>query len=111
MNNTYSIYTTETFDKEVRKLPRDEQERITKLFQQLKENPYVGDQLQYKHLREKRLREKRVYYLVYEHLHAVLMVTIGGKKNQQATIDHIIDYFDEYQRYIEKILREAKLPF
>ncbi len=107
MINTYSVYTTETFDKEVLKLSHDDQERITKLFQQIKENPYVGDQLRYKHLREKRLREKRIYYLVYEHLHAVLMVTIGGKKNQQATIEHIIDYFDEYKIYLEKLLKKA----
>ncbi|MEK6811868.1 MAG: hypothetical protein AABX96_05135 [Nanoarchaeota archaeon] len=105
MTNSYLVYTTETFDKEVLKLSKDEQERIDGLYKQLKKNPYVGDQLRYKHFREKRLREKRIYYLVYDHLHSVLLVTIGGKKDQQATIDHIIDYFDEYQIYLEKLIK------
>ena len=102
----YSVYTTETFEKEMNKLPKDYQEQIKKIFVQLKENPFVGDPLRYKNLREKRLREKRIYYLVYEDLQAVLVVTISGKKNQQTTINHIINYFDEYRTYLEKLLKD-----
>jgi mRNA-degrading endonuclease RelE of RelBE toxin-antitoxin system len=102
----YAVYTTESFDGEIGKLAKDEQERIRKIFLQLKENPYVGDQLQYRHLREKRIKEKRVYYLVYDDLQAVLVVAISGKKNQQATINHIINNFDEYKEYLEKLLKE-----
>ncbi|MBS3099030.1 hypothetical protein J4462_02355 [Candidatus Pacearchaeota archaeon] len=102
----YAIYTTKSFDRETVKLTKDEQERIQKIFLQLKENPYVGDQLQYRHLREKRIREKRIYYLVYDDLQAVLVVAISGKKDQQATINHIIDNFDEYKEYLEKLLKE-----
>jgi len=74
---------------------------------QLKENPYVGDQLQYKHLREKRIKEKRVYYLVYDDLLAVLVVAISGKKNQQATINHIIENFDKYKEYLKRTLEQG----
>lgn len=104
---TYEVYTTKSFDKETKKLSKDEQERMQKIFLQLKENPYVGDQLQYRHLREKRIREKRIYYLVYDDLSAVLVVAVSGKKNQQATINHIIDNFDEYKKYLEKLLKES----
>ena len=100
----YSIYTTESFDKEVTKFKIDNT-RIQKIFLQLKENPYVGDQLQYRNLREKRINEKRIYYLVYNDLKSVLMVAIGDKKNQQATINHIIDCFDEYKEYLKKIIK------
>ena len=100
----YSIYTTENFDKESLKL-RIGDERLNKLFLQLKENPYVGDQLRYKNLREKRIKEKRVYYLVYDDLKAVLVVSISGKKDQQETISHIIDSFDEYKKYLEKAIK------
>lgn len=102
----YAIYTTKSFDRETAKLPQNDKERIEKIFLQLKENPYVGDQLQYKHLREKRIREKRVYYLVYDDLRAVLVVVISGKKDQQATINHIIDSFDEYKEHLGRLLKQ-----
>ena len=54
----YAVFTTKSFDGETSKLPQNDKERIEKIFLQLKENPYVGDQLQYRHLREKRLRKK-----------------------------------------------------
>jgi mRNA-degrading endonuclease RelE of RelBE toxin-antitoxin system len=104
---TYSVYTTENFEREMNKLSGEEQERIRKMFLQTKDNPYVGDQLRYKSLREKRLSEKRVYYLVYDELLAVLFVAISGKKDQQETIDYIIKYLDSYKEYLkEKIMND-----
>ncbi len=103
---SYAIYTTKSFDRETAKLPRSDIKRIQKLFLQLKENPYSGDQLQYQHLREKRMREKRIYYLVYGDLQAVLIVAISRKKDQQATINYIIDNFKEYKRYLKKLLEK-----
>ncbi len=100
---TYKVYTTDKFDKEISKLSDEEQRRVQKIFLQLKENPYVGDQIRYNHFREKRLREKRIYYLVYDDLQSVLIVAINGKKTQQETIDKIIKYFDEYRIYMEKL--------
>jgi len=58
-------------------------------------------------LREKRIREKRVYFLVYDDLQAVLIVAISGKKDQQTTINHIINYFDEYKEYLKRLLWEG----
>ena len=101
----YGVYTTESFDKEVEKLPKDDQDIIQKMFLKIKDNPYSSDQLRYRNLREKRVREKRVYFLVYDVLQAVLIIAIGGKKDQQATINHIINYFDEYKEYLERLLR------
>ncbi|MCH7850784.1 MAG: type II toxin-antitoxin system RelE/ParE family toxin [Nanoarchaeota archaeon] len=104
---TYSVYTTESFEREIAKFSQSEKNKIRKIFLQLKENPFVGDQLQYKHLREKRVREKRIYYLVYKDLKAVLVIAVGGKKSQQATINHIIRNFDEYKWYLEKLLEKS----
>lgn len=100
----YSVYTTESFDKEVEKLSKNDQEIIQKMFLKIRDNPYTSDQLRYRNLREKRIREKRVYFLVYDDLQAVLIVAISGKKDQQATINHIIDYFDEYRIYLERLI-------
>lgn len=104
---TYAVYTTESFDKEVAKLSQGDQEIIQKMFLKIRDNPYVSDQLRYRHLREKRIREKRVYFLVYDNLRAVLLVAISGKKDQQATINHIVNYFDEYRYYLERLLRNG----
>lgn len=102
----YAVYTTETFDKEVEELDNDKQERIRKLFLQLKDNPFVGDQIRFKFFREKRIDEKRVYYLVYDDLQLVLMVGLSGKKDQKKTINHIAGHFVEFRRYAEKLAND-----
>lgn len=101
----YAVYTTESFDKEVEKLSIGDQRIIEKMYPKIGENPYTSDQLRYRHLREKRIREKRVYFLVYDDLQAVLVVALGGKKDQQTTINHIVSYFDEYRAYLERLLK------
>jgi mRNA-degrading endonuclease RelE of RelBE toxin-antitoxin system len=105
---SYAVYTLEQFDKKIEDLPASDLEIIEKIFRQLKENPYVGDQVRYKFFREKRIREKRIYYLIYEELSAVLIVAFGGKKVQQNIIDEIIAYFPEYKKYIENLLKNNK---
>lgn len=103
----YAVYTTETFEKEASKLSSNDREIIQKIFLQLKDNPYVGDALKYRFLREKRIGEKRLYFLVYDELSAVLIVSIGGKKTQQETIDYIIRYLPEYRVYIEQAIKSG----
>ena len=100
----YAVYTTGKFDREMKKLSWEEQNRIQKIFLQVKENPYVGDQLQIKILREKRIKEKRVYYLVFEDLKSVLFTAISDKKAQQKTIDYIIEYVNQYRDYVKSLL-------
>ena len=101
----YAVYTTESFEKEIKKLPDPDKKMIQKIFLQLKENPYVGDQIRYRFFREKRIREKRIYYLIYEDLSAVLVAAFGGKKAQQETIDRIIELLPEFKIYLEKLLK------
>ena len=103
---TYNIYTTESFDKEAAKFKIDKK-RLQKIFLHLKDNPYIVDQLRYKNLREKRISEKRIYYLVYDDLKSVLLVAVSDKKNQQATINHIIGCFDEYKKYMKEIINNS----
>ena len=100
---TYAVYVLNVFDKEMNKLSDSEKEIIKKIFLQLKDNPYVGDQIRYKFFREKRMKEKRVYYLVYDDLKIVLMVAIERKKAQKETIDKVVSYFKEYRDYAEKL--------
>ena len=102
----YQSYTPASFHKKFSKLSYQEQTRIEIIYKQLRENPYVGDQLRYKFLREKRLDEKRIYYLVYDDLNAVLIVGISDKKTQKETINQIVNFFDDYRLYIEKLLKQ-----
>jgi mRNA-degrading endonuclease RelE of RelBE toxin-antitoxin system len=102
---TYAVYTTERFEKEIEKLPESDKEIIKKIYSQLAANPYIGDQIRFRFFREKRLREKRVYYMVYDDLAAVLIVAFGGKKAQEETIDKIAENFSEFRRYLENLLK------
>ena len=103
---TYKVYMTETFKKEFDKLSTSEREAIGKIFLQLKENPFVGDAIKYKFFREKRIKEKRLYYLIYENFAIVLVVASKGKKVQQETINKTISLLPEFKKYIEKIFKQ-----
>lgn len=101
----YTVFTLPSlYQKVILKLSIKEKERIQNIVQQLKENPYVGDQLQIRMLREKRLDEKRIYYVIFEDLKAVLIVAISNKKTQQKTIDLIGSRLNEYRDYLNNIL-------
>ena len=99
----YAVYITESFEREINKLSRYDQEIIKKIFLQLKDNPYAGDQIRYKFFREKRIKEKRIYYLVYDDLMLILVVALSDKKAQEETIDKVVRYFKEYRKYAEKL--------
>jgi len=102
----YAVYTTESFEKEIEKLSEADKTMIQKIFLQLKDNPYAGDQIRYRFFREKRIREKRIYYLIYDDLSAVLVVAFGGKKAQQETIDEIIKFLPEFKKYLENLSKQ-----
>jgi len=62
----------------------------------LRENLLVGDPLRYSWFREKRLKGRRVYFVINESTKKALFVAIGGKKGKQQIINHIIAYKEEY---------------
>ncbi len=103
----FKVIGTETYLKEISKWSKVEIQATEKIPKQLAENPFVGQQLRYPFLREKRIKEKRVYYLIYEDLKLVLLVATSGKKDQQATIDHIVSQFDEYREVAEQISKQV----
>ena len=100
----YSVYTTESFKNEISNLSDFDKKVIQKIYQRLKENPYAGDQIRYPFFREKRIKEKRIYYLVYDDLSAVLIVAFGGKKEQEKTIEDIIKKLPDFKNYIDNLL-------
>jgi len=99
----YAVYKTESFGKEVEKLSQSDQDIIQNMLVKLAENPHIGDQIRYRFFREKRIREKRVYFLIYDDLSIVLAVAFGGKKAQQETIEEIIKLQPEFRKYAENL--------
>jgi ribosome-binding protein aMBF1 (putative translation factor) len=49
---------------------------------------------------------KRVYYLIYEELKAVLMIAVSDKKAQQQTIDEIKMHLKDYYTIIREAIRQ-----
>ena len=103
----YKVYIHPTVYKEViEKLSTKDQERINSLVQQFTTNPYVGDYLQIKSMREKRLNGKRIYHVVFEDLKLVLIIAISDKRTQQKTINSIRSNMNGYREYAKSIVGE-----
>ena len=70
----FKVIGTDTYFRELKKFPKSDQEVARDIPQQLCANPFVGKQLTYPFLREKKIGGRRIYYLIYEDLKLVLIV-------------------------------------
>ena len=100
----YKIYTTKQFDDDFDKLDKSIKNQITKEIDQLRTNPYVGKPLGYKFFREKKVKNYRFYYLIYEKYVIVFIIALSDKKEQQKTIDAIKSLIPVYREEIKEIL-------
>ena len=96
------VLSTEEFDAWERLLPKEYGEQIKKIISQLKETTNVGKPLGCPFFREKKIGGYRIYFLVYEELETVLLITISDKKAQQETINRIKGELDFYKELIRK---------
>jgi|TARA_Y100000310_G_C20277349_1_gene620902 mRNA-degrading endonuclease RelE of RelBE toxin-antitoxin system len=103
----YAVIGTDTYLKEIKKWPKQYHVIADKIPKKLADNPNQGDQLRYPFLRESRIREKRVYYLIYDDLKLILLIATSGKKDQKSTIDHIADHLDEFRKVAEDIAKQV----
>lgn len=101
----YEVYRTRTFNKMIKRLSPDEQKKITNIELQLKKNPFTGKPLGYRFFREKKIKDKRIYYLIYEDFNIVLLVAISDKKAQQTTINKIKELLPAYYEGVKKFLK------
>ncbi len=98
------VLSTKEFDTWERLLSKDYQEQIEDIIKQLKQTIEVGKSLGYPFFKEKKIGKYRIYFLVYEEINTVLLVTISDKKVQQETIDRIKEQLDFYKELIKKQL-------
>ena len=99
----YRILTTEEFDKRFSKLDHQLQKEIEKEIVQLETNPYSGKPLGYQWFREKKVKNYRIYFLVYEDRVIVFVITISTKKDQQEAIDKIKKLIPYYREQIKQL--------
>ena len=100
----YKVYRTNLFNRKIQDFSGDFQRQINNIEDQLEENPYVGKPLGTRWFREKRIEGYRVYYLIYEDLKAVYIITLSGKKDQQRTINTIKHFICKYREEIEDMV-------
>lgn len=98
------VLSTKEFDVWEKLLPKDYQEQIKVFIKELKLNPNTGKPLGYPFFREKKMGKYRLYFLIYEDIDTVLLVTISDKKAQQDSIDNIKSQLDHYKELIRKNL-------
>ncbi len=103
----FKVIGTDTYLEEIDKWPKPDKINAEKIPHQLAISPYSGSPLGYRFLREKRIKEKRVYYLVYDDLQLVLLVATSSKKDQQATINHIKGNLDEFRTVAEDVVKQV----
>ncbi len=99
----YVIYRTPIFSRKYDNLSEDFKKQIDKIEEQLVGNPYVGKPLGMKWFREKKLENYRMYYLIYEDLSAVYIITLSGKKDQQKVINTINYFLEKYREDIKEL--------
>jgi len=103
----FEIFKTLEFDEDFKNLEKFEKLRVEKILLQLSENgDMVGKPLSFKFFKEKKFDGKRVLFLVYEELNAILAVTIVGKKSQQNAINAIIAELPFYKEFIKEQIRK-----
>ena len=101
---SYIVYRTPIFNKKLEDFSDDFVTQIKGFEGQLVENPYVGKPLGFRWFREKKLGKYRIYYLIYEDLRAVYIITLSAKKDQQKIINTIKLFLDNYREEIENLI-------
>jgi len=102
----FRIIESNVFRKRRKRLTTKDQTALKKIIYTLKFGKLIGKPLNYKFFREIKIRKKRIYFLVYDDLKAILLVSISDKKTQQHTINEIRSMIPEYKIYIYKIITQ-----
>jgi len=102
----YKVFRTATFTKRYKKLPKEEQQIIDKFIKEVLAIDLRGKPLDVHGIMEKKIKGRRIYYILYDDFLIVLMVAISGKKDQQDTIDTIKKYLPEFLKLVEELSKK-----
>jgi hypothetical protein len=98
----YDTYATDNFKKIFNSLDKSEQDWIEKIKRSFKIYS-AGKPLGYKWFREKKYKNKRLYFLVDEEREKVLFLSFASKKNQQEIINFVIANRRELLNYLKSL--------
>lgn len=96
------VLSTAEFDTWEKLLSREYGKEIDNIISQLKTSLNSGKPLGYPYFREKKFDKYRIYFLVYEDIDTILLITISDKKAQQETIERIKSSIIQYKEIIKK---------
>lgn len=86
----YNVYKSPKFQKKIEKLlSKKELEELDSFINDLKKGIIHGKSLAYEFFREKKIKGKRIYFLLYDEIKIILLINCSNKKYQQETIDEI----------------------
>ena len=101
------IFKVKDFDKYASKIfEKSDFDELNKFIEKLKFNSNLGKPLGYDFLREKKIKGKRVYFLVYKEICLILFVATSDKKAQQKVINEIKYDLEEYKMYAYDLYRK-----
>lgn len=104
----FRIFKTAAYDEDYEKLDHSERLRVDDIVDSLFDSGDVtGRPLGLPFFREKKFDGKRVLYLVYSKLSAILLLAITDKKIQEATINEVLLHLDQYKQYVIGQLKKA----
>ncbi|MFT4250088.1 MAG: hypothetical protein ACMXYD_01870 [Candidatus Woesearchaeota archaeon] len=102
--NQYRVFKIDKFSKIISKLlTKKQQEELNSFIEELKQGKIIGQPLSYEFFREKKIGDKRVYFLVYKDLKIIFLVNASNKKYQQETIDEIKLMFSDFKKEAQRI--------
>jgi len=102
----FTVFIGNNIKKQMYKWDSHENILANNIFQKLAVDPFQGRPLNHPQLREKRIRDKRLYYLVFEDLKIVFIVNFSSKKNQQQIINAIKLMISDYRKIAEEISKQ-----
>ena len=98
----YRVFRSDWFKKKVIKLDASERARVENMEQKLMSHPHEGKPLGCDYIREKKIGDKRMLFLVYDEYRIIFLVTISTKKTQQAEITIVKANLDAYRDVVER---------
>lgn len=94
------VFKSPKFQKKAEKLlSKTGLDELDKFVEDLKKGHIVGKPLSYDFFREKKIGDKRIYFLIYNDIALILLVGSSDKKMQQETIDEIKFLLPEFKQY------------
>ncbi len=102
----FRVFKAPKFQKKVEKLlDKKGLNELEQFISELKTGKISGKPLTYDFFREKRIGGKRIYFLVYEDIRIILLISSSSKKYQQETIDEIRVFLPEFKRYAYELYK------